>query len=104
MPDEKRFHRVATRAEITPQTGLRVQVGTHEIAIFNRAGTLYALDNHCPHRGASLAEGFVDGGRVLCPLHLFDFDLQTGMCGAVGELKVMTYEVKVESDEVFVLV
>ncbi len=104
MPDEKHFQRVATVAEIPPQSGRTVQVGTHEIALFNRAGTFYALANRCPHRGAALAAGFVDNRRVLCPLHLFDFDLATGKCGAVSELKVATYEVKVEGEAVFVLV
>ena len=104
MPDEKQFHRVANVSDIPPQAAKTVQIGTHEIALFNRAGTFYALDNRCPHRGASLAEGFVDGRRVLCPLHLFDFDLLTGKCGAVGELKVATHDVQVEGDEVFVLI
>ncbi len=104
MPDEKHFQRVATVSEIPPQAGQMFQVGTHEIALFNRVGTFYALDNRCPHRGAALVEGFVDGGRVLCPLHLFDFDLLTGQCGTVSELKVATYEVKVEGEEVFVLI
>ncbi len=104
MKDEKQFQRVATVSEIPPQFGKVFQIGTHEIALFNRAGTFYALDNRCPHRGGALAAGFVEDGRVLCPLHLFDFDLQTGKCGAVSELSVATFEVKVEGEEIFVLV
>lgn len=104
MPDEKQFHRVATVTEIPPQSGQTVWVGKQAIALFNLNGKFYAVDDRCPHRGASLGDGMLAGERVLCPWHLFDFDLPTGKCGAVAELKVATYEVKVEGEEVFVLV
>jgi nitrite reductase (NADH) small subunit len=104
MTNEMQFHRVAQVADIPPQTGLAVSIGNLEIALFNLAGTFYAINDQCPHRGASLADGFVEAGRVLCPWHLFDFDLQTGACGTVPTLQVCTYPVKVESCEIYVLV
>ena len=104
MASEKKFYQVATVADLPPQSGKTVSAGNQEIALFNLGGTFYAINDLCPHRGASLGEGFLDGGRVLCPLHCFDFDLQTGRCGIVPELKVSTYEVKVEGEEIFVLV
>ncbi len=104
MPGEKQFYRVALIADIPPQTGKTVSAGNQAIALFNLNGAVYAINDLCPHRGASLGEGFLDGGRVLCPLHCFDFDLHTGRCGIVPELKVSTYEVKVVGEEIFVLV
>lgn len=104
MADEKQFYRVATTADIPPRTGKTVSAGKQVIALFNLDGTFYAVNDLCPHRGASLGEGFLDGGRVLCPWHCFDFDLRTGRCGIVPELKVSTYEVKVEDGEIFILV
>lgn len=103
MSDKKQFHRVATLTEIPPQSGQTVWVGKQAIALFNLNGKLYAIDDRCPHRGASLSLGMLAGERVLCPLHLFDFDLLTGECGAAGGLNVATYEVRVEGGEVFVL-
>ena len=104
MSSEKQFYRVATVADVPSQSGKTVRVGDQEIALFNLGGTFYAINDLCPHRGASLGEGLLDGGRVLCPWHCFDFDLQTGQCGIVTELKVSTYEIKVEGEEIFVLV
>lgn len=104
MASEKKFYQVATLTDLPPQSGKTVSVGNQEIALFNLSGTFYAINDLCPHRGASLGEGYLDGGRVLCPLHCFDFDLQTGRCGIVPELKVSTYEVKVEGEEIFVSV
>ena len=104
MTNEKQFQRVAAVADVPAQGGLAVTLGELELALFNLAGTIYAIHDYCPHRGASLAQGFLSGTRVLCPWHLFDFDLQTGACGSTPGLKVGTYPVKVESGEVYVLV
>ena len=60
-------------------------VGEKEIAVFRqRDGTLFATQNQCPHRQGPLSEGLVGNGRVICPLHAHQFNLETG-CGAEGE-------------------
>ena len=43
-----------------------------------RDGRLFATQNRCPHRQGPLAEGLVGGGRVICPLHAHQFNLETG--------------------------
>lgn len=101
--DEKRYHRVASAGELAPGRGKMIEVENREIAIFNFGGEVYAISDMCPHRGASLAEGFLEAGKVFCPWHCFDFNLKTGECSMVPSLRVQTYEVKIEGDEVFVL-
>lgn len=101
--DEKRYYKVASAGEIAPGAGRMVEVAEREIALFNFGGEVYATSDMCPHRGASLAEGFLDAGKVFCPWHCFDFNLKTGECATVPSLRVQTYEVKIEGGEVFVL-
>ena len=61
-------------------------VGNQEIAVFRqRDGSLFAIQNRCPHRMGPLAEGIVGGGRVLCPLHGHQFDLKTGSGSEAAE-------------------
>jgi nitrite reductase (NADH) small subunit/3-phenylpropionate/trans-cinnamate dioxygenase ferredoxin subunit len=101
--NEKRFHKVASIGEIAPGAGKLIEVDEREIALFNFGGEFYATSDMCPHRGASLAEGFLEAGKVFCPWHCFDFNLKTGECSMVPSLRIETYEVKIVGDEVFVL-
>src|SRR5512134_3443824 len=103
MSDEKHFHKVATVGEIPRNTGKAVTVNDDELAIFNLNGEYYAIGNMCPHRGAALEDGFVEQDKVFCPWHCFDFNLKTGECTTVPSLRVPTYEVKVEGEEIFIL-
>lgn len=43
-------------------------------------GRAYAVPDRCPHAGALLSDGFVDGTRLVCPHHGWEFDLETGAC------------------------
>lgn len=60
--------------------GCVVRANGREIALFNVDGEICALENQCPHRGASLGDGTVEGHTVFCPLHGWQFDLKTGAC------------------------
>jgi 3-phenylpropionate/trans-cinnamate dioxygenase ferredoxin component len=52
---------------------------TDDIAVFRSDnGQFYALDNTCTHEVASLAEGWIEGTEVECPLHAAKFCLETG--------------------------
>lgn len=41
-------------------------------------GVLCAVQAACPHRGAPLAEGTLDGAILTCPWHGASFDVRTG--------------------------
>lgn len=66
--------------------------GGDEVAIFNIDGEYYAIDNFCPHKGASLSEGLLCGHIVECALHGWQFDVRTGECLTVPE-RIKTYKV-----------
>ncbi len=69
-------------------------VGGRQIAVFRlRDGSLRALDAVCPHRGGPLADGLTDSRVVVCPLHGFAYDLETGCEVANGGAPVTAYPV-----------
>ena len=48
------------------------------ITLANVAGTLFAIDDTCTHRGCSLGDGKLDGSTVQCACHGSRFDVTTG--------------------------
>ncbi|RFP18743.1 MULTISPECIES: Rieske 2Fe-2S domain-containing protein [unclassified Duganella] len=71
------------------------------IALFHADGRYYALDDSCPHQGASLAGGKVVDGKVQCPAHGLRFDLATGCLQNVPTVKVVTYPIHIEEGRVY---
>src|SRR5438270_9495902 len=43
-------------------------------------GKLFALDDHCPHRGMPLSFGHFDGERIECCYHGWQFDSEGRCC------------------------
>jgi 3-phenylpropionate/trans-cinnamate dioxygenase ferredoxin component len=73
------------------------------IAVFNVDGEFYAIDDTCTHQDASLADGWLDGCAIECPLHASCFDLRTGLVsGPPAKVPVRTHRVTVEDGVVHV--
>lgn len=69
-------------------------VDGRSIVLFNIDGTIHAIDNACPHNGASLASGQLEGHMLRCPAHGLRFDLTTGCMPGAGGLCLTTFPVR----------
>jgi nitrite reductase (NADH) small subunit len=86
------------------QTVCKVQdlpEGEGKIVPFGRK-SIYAVDDVCPHMGASLGSGHVEGDTVTCPWHAWRFRLSDGVWADYpkGKVKIGCYVVRVEGDDV----
>jgi len=71
-----------------------------EVALFNVQGSLYAIDDSCPHAGASLVTAKLDGTTVACRAHGLRFELATGCMRGGAGLQVRTYPVRVHNGRI----
>lgn len=96
------FHYVCLVEDIKESEGKRFFINDVDIAMFKVNGEIFALNNVCPHQHAAVIyDGFIENGRVTCPVHGWEFDLKTGKLG--GERKGLDcYEVKLDGNRVFV--
>jgi nitrite reductase (NADH) small subunit len=91
------------RAEEIHEGGSRtVEAFGRTIAVFRDHGRLCAIDDQCPHRGGPLNLGDLENGAVICPLHGWAFDLQSGAMRGNPRIVVPTYDVCEEGGEVWV--
>ncbi len=95
------FITVATVQEVPVGKSKVVTLKGKKIALFHTADGWYAIEDTCPHRGASLAEGAVHGKEVYCPLHMARFDLTTGQhLSPPARSGVGCFAVQITGDEV----
>ncbi|WP_338866980.1 Rieske (2Fe-2S) protein [Myxococcus stipitatus] len=97
-----RFIPVARLDELDARGRAVVRVGDVRLALVRVDGRLHALEDTCPHRGASLAEGDLAGHLLHCPLHSWPFDVRTGHCPWRPDARVRIYEVTVRGDEILI--
>lgn len=95
-----RWVRVAGVSEIPAGTGKHVRVAGRDLAVFHDREAFLATDDSCPHQGASLAEGTLHGGIVICPWHGWAFDPRDGSCVHVPGIAVATYPVRRRGENV----
>jgi nitrite reductase/ring-hydroxylating ferredoxin subunit len=70
--------RVAPADRLPPGRSVRLDVDGWRIALFHTPDGFHAVDDDCPHMGASLSEGRVEDGAVVCPWHAWRYELTTG--------------------------
>ncbi|GGN85879.1 Rieske (2Fe-2S) protein [Haloarcula pellucida] len=90
---------LAHLAENSPQLA---QVGGRSIALFHHEGTVYAVDNRCPHMGFPLSKGTVDDGLLTCHWHHARFELACGDTLDPWADDVQTFPVEIRDGDVYV--
>ena len=89
--------------EAIPRLSARViETDQGDIAVFRTSkDEIFALADHCPHKGGPLSQGIVHGARVTCPLHNLVMDLTNGEAVAPDEGCAIRFPVKVDQGKIF---
>ena len=96
-------HRVGPLDAVPRGEGRVFEVGGQRLAVFRtHADQVFATQERCPHLGGPLADGLIDGGTVICPLHDRTYDLRSGD-GVNTECRVRTYPALVDADRAIVV-
>lgn len=94
--------RVGDAARWVKGRGRRVDVDGQPVAVF-WDGTLWtAVDDTCPHMGASLADGRLFGSELQCSWHEWRYDRTTGQCPVRPWARVRVHEIRVEDGGVWI--
>jgi nitrite reductase (NADH) small subunit len=97
------YVRIGSKNELPPAGEAReFNVGEKVICVANVNGTISALDNVCLHRGGPLGQGVVEGDKIVCPWHGWQYHAVTGEVSHSPSSKVQVYPIKVEGDDVLI--
>ncbi|WP_462265395.1 Rieske (2Fe-2S) protein [Mucilaginibacter sp.] len=96
------WYEVAATASIADRQVLNVKAEGKSLCLV-RAGNIYfATQLRCPHAGGDLSGGWCEQGKLVCPLHRYSYDLQTGKGSSGQGDYINIYAVKTESGKIFV--
>ncbi|MGB8990844.1 MAG: FAD-dependent oxidoreductase [Desulfobaccales bacterium] len=102
MPTEVKVARVQDFQDGDMQ---EIALGETKIVLARVKGKFYAMAGTCTHYGGPLAEGALNGPRVVCPWHQAAFDLTTGALAEPPALDWLPcFTVRVEGDDVYITV
>jgi nitrite reductase/ring-hydroxylating ferredoxin subunit len=97
------FMPVTAASDLAPGAMTWVVIDRERVLLANVGGVFYALQDACGHRQAPLSKGTLAGYVIECPLHFATFDVRTGkLLSGPASADVLTYEVRVEGDTVYV--
>ena len=95
--------KIASVSDVPEGGTLLVNLHAEPVCLYNVGGKILATHDTCTHGHASLADGFIDGGEIECPLHQGRFDIATGKAvGVPCTEDIRTYDVKVENGAVLI--
>lgn len=94
------FITVCKVGDVKEGEGKTVSVKGRLIALFRVDGQHFAIDDVCPHMGASLSGGYVENNIVTCPWHAWRFRVTDGVWADNPRIKIGCYAVRVEGDDI----
>ncbi|WP_411817211.1 non-heme iron oxygenase ferredoxin subunit [Hyphococcus sp. DH-69] len=72
-------HILCRAEDVSDDEPLRVTLADgHAVTVYRWEDNFYCTDDLCTHGDASLAEGYVEDGAIICPFHLGSFCIKSG--------------------------
>jgi nitrite reductase (NADH) small subunit len=97
------YIKIATETELpAPGEAKEFEIAGKTICVANVNGTVTAIENVCLHMGGPLGQGYVDGEKIVCPWHGWEYNAKTGELFDDAKSKLDVYPIKVENGEVLV--
>lgn len=95
------LQQVARYSDLKEGSLIEVAIGNNKIVLLQHEGKVKAFQGDCPHEGAALAQGHVENGHIVCPLHRRHYSCQTGKHN-LSDQCLKTYSVIEKDDLIFI--
>jgi 3-phenylpropionate/trans-cinnamate dioxygenase ferredoxin subunit len=79
-----------------------VQVNKKRICLIKTEDRWFATQAKCPHAGADLSQGWCKNGKLICPFHRYEYDLQSGNGSPGQDDYIDTYPLQIRQDGIYI--
>jgi nitrite reductase/ring-hydroxylating ferredoxin subunit len=97
-----KWMKVCRAEDLKPGEAASISLYARPYAVFNVDGILYGMEGGCAHMKANLAAGRLYGNIVECVMHGWEYDVTTGECLTIPDIRLRTYPVKSEQGFVWI--
>jgi nitrite reductase/ring-hydroxylating ferredoxin subunit len=103
MAESLTYHAVASTGDLSDGEMIAVTIGKKSIALYQVDGKYFATDALCTHGHALLTDGYIEDGRVECPMHGGSFEIASGKpTGEPCVTALATYAVRIDGEQISV--
>jgi glutamate synthase domain-containing protein 2/nitrite reductase/ring-hydroxylating ferredoxin subunit len=95
-------HRIASWSTLADRAPTYALVGEVDLVVVRFDDEVRVLYGRCLHRGALMADGYIDGDNLMCGVHMWDYRLDTGVSEYSNDEALMRFRAWVEDDGVWV--
>jgi nitrite reductase/ring-hydroxylating ferredoxin subunit len=89
-------------ANLLPQRLVLLELMGEKICLSRNNKGTFAVQDKCPHNGASLSRGFCStNNEIICPLHRYSYDLSSGKATSGGAYALKTFPIEIKDDGVW---
>ena len=99
---EQRPERIAQLSELQDRVPSYALVANVDLVLIRLGEEVNVLYGRCLHRGALMADGFVDGDNLVCGVHGWDYRVDTGVSAYNNAEALAKFSAWVKGDDVFV--
>ena len=97
------FIKLTTQSELPAEGEAKeFELADKTVCVANVNGVISAMDNVCLHMGGPLGQGYIEGNKVVCPWHGWEYDPKTGEVEHDPKSKIAVYPIKIENGDVMV--
>jgi len=93
---------IARLDELTEDVPAHAAVDGLDLVLVRRGAAVHVFEGRCPHRGALLADGRVEGTNLVCGVHGWDYRLDTGVSAYNPAERIYKFACHVRDGEVLV--
>jgi nitrite reductase/ring-hydroxylating ferredoxin subunit len=97
---EDDYYTVAKVTDLAPGQFKCFRLKKRSLILYNLNGEFFCSQSKCLHQGADLSVGFLEGDKIVCPLHMWKYSIKTGRCSFDGTTKLKTFPVRINGSQV----
>lgn len=94
--------KIANVSDLEMKVPAYALVQNTDLVIIKHEKGISVLYGRCHHRGALLADGFIEGDNLICGVHHWDYRYDTGISEYNNEEQLHKFQEYIEGDELFV--